>query len=525
MKKLKLITILVALTVLLFTSVGQVAASTAFKDVSNNHWATKEIDKMYKKGLIAGYSDGKFLPSKSITRGEAAALISRALDLDTKNVKDPNLKDVNKNYFAYNDVAAVHSAGIMVGYNNRFHPNKTLTRAEMAAILVKGFQLEAKGTANFKDVSDNNWAKEAIEIVASNGLAAGYEDNTFRPNDEINRAEFAVFLSRVLGDKESELKKLLREVYKNELEIKSYEMTSDMKLEIRLSDELAGIDEEFAMIADALKNIEMKMEGSYQLNPMIMELDVTLALTNLNMSFDMPIRITEDKMLMKLPEIPGVPLPDEIAGKFIEFDLATLEELSGGTMTTIPSNMALEMEFAKVIYDIVIDHFTDGFYEFVDLDAISYSNSIDAKNVVKFELTNADLKRFLIIFVEDFLPEFLEALDDPKFIEYLGMTEEEFEYMKMDLELLQETLLESIADIEDVLNINELKVYSVISQDNYIEHNTMNIDVDFEAEGITFGFGIYSTDERKNINGTPTFKYGNINPNDIISFEELMMLE
>lgn len=527
MKKFKLVQILVILTVLLFTSIGQVAASAAFKDVDRSHWASEEIIKLYKKGIISGYQNGNFLPDNEITRGDVAVLISRALDLDTKKVKAPNFKDLKQNHYAYNSIAAVSEAGIMNGNNNMFYPEKSLTRAEMAELLVKAFHLESNGEANFSDVTTEDWAYEAIQIIASNGLAKGYDDGTFRPNNEISRAEFTVLLARVLGDEESELKQLLKEVYNNELELKSYEMTTDMKLDIRLPESLAEIDPQFGMIASVLKDIEIKMDAVYQIDPMVLEMDLKVVLGGgLDMTLEMPIIMTEEKMLMKLPNNPLLPLPEELNGKFIEMDLKELEGMSGGVGSVgLSSNWALEKELAKALYDIIIEHFTDAFYEFVDFNAISYSNTIDAKHVIKFELSNDDLKRFLVILVEDFLPDFITLMDNPKYVEALGMDQEMITLMKQELGTIQAELLGALDTIQQVVKINELNVYSVINQNNIIEHNTMNMDFDLSLGDETLGIGIHSKDEKKNINVTPKFKYNNIDPKDIISFEQLLMLE
>lgn len=533
MKRLKLLPVLVMLTVLLFTSIGQVVASSAFNDVNRSHWASEEIIKLYKKGIISGYKNGNFLPDEEITRGETAVLIARALNLDTKNVKAPNFKDVDNNFYAYNAIAAVSEAGIMNGADNQFLPKKSLTRAEMAELLVKAFQLKANGEVSFNDVSKDNWAYNSINIVASNGFVKGYEDGTFQPNREISRAEFTALLSRVLGDEESELKQLLKEVYYNELELKSYDMTSNMKLDIRLPNSLIELEPELAMFASVLQDIELKMDTVYQLDPMVMEMDLSVVLGgSLNTTLDMPIVITEEKMLMKLPDNPLFPLPEEVKGKFIEMDLAELEEMSGGVGVGggvngvgFTSNMTLEKELAKALYDIVIEHFTDAFYELADLDTVTYSESIDAKHVVKFEMTNDDLKRFLIILVEDFLPEFIDLMDDPKYVEALGMDQEMLTLMKQELATIQTEVIGAIEQIQQVVNIKELNVYSVINKDNIIEQNTMNLDFDLNLDNETVGIGIYATDVKKNINETPKFKYNNINKQEIVSFTDLLMVE
>ncbi|MFB5166787.1 S-layer homology domain-containing protein [Parageobacillus toebii] len=48
--------------------------------------------------------------------------------------------------------------------------------------------------SNFKDVPEDFWAKEEIEFLSSKGVIKGYHDGTFKPNNGVTRAQFAVFL-------------------------------------------------------------------------------------------------------------------------------------------------------------------------------------------------------------------------------------------------------------------------------------------------------------------------------------------
>lgn len=523
MKKRTLVSTLFVLFVLMVFTVSQVSASSAFNDVPSDYWASKEISQLYKKGIVSGDENGNFNPERSITRAETAVMISRALNLDT-NVTGLSFNDVSSDFYAYQDIMAVSNAGIMVGSDQMFNPNATLTRAEMAAVLVKAFDLKGNGEANFTDVKDS-WAKEAIDIVASNGITAGYEDNTFRPNQPIKRSEFAVFLVRTLDGKDSELAQLLKEVYKNELDINSYQFSADANIGIQLPPSATkDLPAELSLLGAVLNDINLSVDGVYELDPMKMEMDLSITLGGgLNLKFDVPVIMTEEKMLIQLPNnIPGASLPEEIDGKFIEFNLDELAQLDGMDIGTFNTSFQFETELALAIYDLVIDNFTDAFYEYASLDAISYPETINAKEVVKFELSNSNLKRFLIIVAEDFLPPLVELMAEPQYAQYFGISPEDSAMMVQEIETIQAELIKIIPQITESVNIHEFNIYSVINEDNIIQYNEMNINVDITVEGETLGIKFYSTDERQNINGQQTFKYDQIDPNEIISFVELM---
>ncbi|WP_102273720.1 S-layer homology domain-containing protein [Cytobacillus massiliigabonensis] len=198
MKKQTLVWLLALLFFYSFT--GNASASPIFSDFSNSYSAKAEIEYLAKKGIIGGYPDGSFGVNDKITRLQASAMIIRALDLDTSNRPNPNFKDVKADDAGYELIAAVADEGIMGGNEqDEFRPSDTLTRAQMAAILVQAFQLKGKAAYSFRDVDDSHWASAAIKTLFHNGITTGYADNTFKPNQSITRSQFAVFLARVLN--------------------------------------------------------------------------------------------------------------------------------------------------------------------------------------------------------------------------------------------------------------------------------------------------------------------------------------
>lgn len=174
--------------------------TSTYFDVVTEHWAYGAIQYLNESGLIKGYPNGTFKPNHSLTRAEAASLIARTLNL--KATKPNPFTDVNKNNFAYDDIAAVAEKGIVVGREDgKFHPNGELTRAEMASILTRAFTLakETNASNQFSDVLISHWAYDAIVQLVESELTSGYPDGTFKPSNRITRAEFAVFLDRVLN--------------------------------------------------------------------------------------------------------------------------------------------------------------------------------------------------------------------------------------------------------------------------------------------------------------------------------------
>ncbi len=91
--------------------------------------------------------------------------------------------------------------GIINGYpDNTFRPDNLLNRAEFAALVARAFNMTPKRQAtNFKDVEGNFWAKNVIETANKAGFLSGYPDNTFRPQDYLTREQAIVATINGLG--------------------------------------------------------------------------------------------------------------------------------------------------------------------------------------------------------------------------------------------------------------------------------------------------------------------------------------
>lgn len=107
----------------------------------------------------------------------------------------PSLKDI-QNHWAKEYIQKAIKRGIVAGYPDKtFKPNNQTTRAEFVQMLVKAKNLNISTyKGKFKDVKPSNWFAAAVQTAIDNGLLTGYEDNTFRANNAITRAEMIVMI-------------------------------------------------------------------------------------------------------------------------------------------------------------------------------------------------------------------------------------------------------------------------------------------------------------------------------------------
>ncbi|MBO7745151.1 S-layer homology domain-containing protein [Paenibacillus sp. MWE-103] len=78
------------------------------------------------------------------------------------------------------------------------NPNKSITRAEWAALLGQLFGYTETGAADYKDVAEEAWYYESVLLASSANILTGF-NHSFRPNDPVNREEAAVSILRTLG--------------------------------------------------------------------------------------------------------------------------------------------------------------------------------------------------------------------------------------------------------------------------------------------------------------------------------------
>ena len=102
-------------------------------------------------------------------------------------------------------VERIAELGVINGISeNTFAPNKGITRAELAKMIVytRGLQEYADSmdfSAGFSDVKKDHWARNYIRVACDLGLLKGYEDGTFKPEKEVSYAETVAIVLRILG--------------------------------------------------------------------------------------------------------------------------------------------------------------------------------------------------------------------------------------------------------------------------------------------------------------------------------------
>jgi len=120
---------------------------------------------------------------------------------DDKPTADITLSDIDGHWAEDNIVQAVIGE-IVKGYpDGTFKPDRTVTRAEFAVMLMQGLKSADKGEPlSFKDKDKiGSWAVPSVQQAVKLGIIKGYTDGTFRPNANITHAEMISMVMRASG--------------------------------------------------------------------------------------------------------------------------------------------------------------------------------------------------------------------------------------------------------------------------------------------------------------------------------------
>jgi hypothetical protein len=163
------------------------------------------IEAIYAERITLGCNppaNDRFCPDRAVDRGTMSAFLARAFDLPPT---DRDHFEDDQGHLFESAINRLASSGITRGCNppanDRFCPDRDMTRGEMAAMLARAFEYPPSGTDRFRD-DDGNIFEPAIQRIAAAGVTVGCNppaNDRFCPDDTVTRAEMATFLTRALG--------------------------------------------------------------------------------------------------------------------------------------------------------------------------------------------------------------------------------------------------------------------------------------------------------------------------------------
>lgn len=176
-----------------------------FSDISNGKWYDAAVTDISARGAIKGYDDGTFRPMKPLTRAEAAAVLARLSGAELSIQPAAAFTDVSQDQWYAKYINWAANTGIVNGTNGAFMPEALISRQDLCVMLTRYADTVMKKTlpadhaAPVFDDAENisYYAAEAVYRLQKAGVAEGSEAGFF-PRENASRAEFCVFLQRLL---------------------------------------------------------------------------------------------------------------------------------------------------------------------------------------------------------------------------------------------------------------------------------------------------------------------------------------
>lgn len=171
-----------------------------FSDMEDAKWALKHVELLYEKGIISGTGDGLYSPHKNVTREEMAKMMVSLGGYEIITCELP-FEDVDKNAWYYPYVCTAYKNGIFAGItDNLFGVKRNITRQEQAVVLYRMMkQKNVEMTPSSEQFADEDkigtWAKDAVYSLRQKGILSGRGGNLFCPDEQVTRAEAAVFVA------------------------------------------------------------------------------------------------------------------------------------------------------------------------------------------------------------------------------------------------------------------------------------------------------------------------------------------
>jgi hypothetical protein len=179
-----------------------------FNDVDPaTHFAFVFVETLERSGVTGGCGNDNYCPENPVTRAQMAVFLERGIngaEFQPPVAAGNLFLDVGANDFGAAFIEQLFADGITGGCGgNNYCPNDNITRAQMAVFLMRakfgsGY-MPPPGTGVFTDVPLGSFAVDWIEAMAAEGITGGCGSGNFCPTDPVTRAQMAVFLVRTFG--------------------------------------------------------------------------------------------------------------------------------------------------------------------------------------------------------------------------------------------------------------------------------------------------------------------------------------
>ncbi|WP_028591799.1 hypothetical protein [Paenibacillus massiliensis] len=335
-----------------------------------------------------------------------------------------------------------------------------------------------------------------------------------------------VFMLALVGcAKKQEPKELINSVVEKTSTMTSYEMATKLTInDLSFTSPALENDPTAGMMMSMLKDAELTVNGVYQLEPAQTEVTVGIHLKgDMATELTIPMVVTQDKMYVKIPRIPMLPMPETVVGKFLELDLKELAEQSGGEFTAGSVDQVQAQKLVNELSTAVLAEYDqDTYFKDIDPKDAALPEGVNAKQVVQFSVTNDNVQEALNIFITKALPNVLDILAKEEYKELLQGDQAEIVKAKEELQANSGEITKQLDELKKSLKVNQFDVNTAVNSDDLPIYQEMKANLEFnDAESQSnVKVAFTGTSQYSKINEKQTFVIGIPTGDDVITMEE-----
>ncbi|WP_054955424.1 DUF6612 family protein [Paenibacillus dakarensis] len=322
--------------------------------------------------------------------------------------------------------------------------------------------------------------------------------------------------------KKQEPKEAMSAAAKNAMQMTSYEMKSSIAIEdLKITEG----DPSAEQVATMLKNAELTMTGIHQAEPQQTEIQMGINLKgDMAMTFNIDMVMTKEKLYVKIPNIPMLPLPEDVVGKYLYMDMKELAEEAGEEFNPSAFDTEKSQKFGAEVMDALLSEYDQAkYFKQIETKDAKLPEGVDAKQVVQFYITNDTLKEALEVLVNKAAPKIMDIVAKDEYREMLNLSKEEVEEAKAEMTSVdQGEFKQDLEEMQKYLKINTLNINTAIDKKDFPVYQdvVMNIDFNDPETQDNMKLAVKGSTQYSKINEKQTFKIGIPKDTDLITMEE-----
>lgn len=169
------------------------------------HWSKEFIESIYREGIVNGYPDGDFHPDDTMTRGNFALMLYRAMGSESVSGDAP-FADVTPDVYYHDAVLWAKNTGcLVIRDETNYEPNADISREEAFTMLARALKLKSTDLSALNAFADSDeiseFALDSVAALVERGIVAGSGGTVF-PKNTITRGEMAKIISLAMFRKQ-----------------------------------------------------------------------------------------------------------------------------------------------------------------------------------------------------------------------------------------------------------------------------------------------------------------------------------